>query len=65
MTLPQISVSERLATAFSDMPSDLPVAMADMCDAVLMDVAGLCVAVRNSDYVQAVLREPQNPACAR
>ena len=61
MTLPQISVSERLATAFSRMPPDLPVAVADMCDAVLMDVAGLCVAVRNSDYVQAALRATAEP----
>jgi 2-methylcitrate dehydratase PrpD len=36
-----------------------------MCDAVLMDVAGLCVAVRHSDYVQAVLRASGEPgACS-
>ena len=35
-----------------------------MCDAVLMDVAGLCVAARHSDYVQAVLRGSGEPgAC--
>ena len=56
MTLPKLSVSEQLAAAFSAMPRTLPVAVADMCDAVLMDVAGLCVAARNSDYVQAALR---------
>ncbi len=56
MTLPQVSVSEQLAAAFAGMPAALPVAMADMCDAVLMDVAGLCVAARNSDYLQAALR---------
>src|SRR5260370_23346467 len=56
MTLPKLSVSERLAAAFSAMPLTLPVAVASMCDAVLMDVAGLCVAARNSDYLQAALR---------
>src|SRR2546423_14998723 len=38
------------------MPPILPVAVTGMCDAVLMDVAGLCVAARHSDYVQAALR---------
>jgi 2-methylcitrate dehydratase PrpD len=56
MTLPKLSVSERLATAFADMAPTLPIAVAGMCDAVLMDVAGLCVAARNSDYLQAALR---------
>src|SRR6266700_5840593 len=56
LTLPLLSVSEQLAAAFSDMPPTLPAAVAGMCDAVLMDVAGLCVAARNSDYVQAALR---------
>ena len=32
-----------------------------MCDAVLMDVAGLCVAARNSDYLQAALHATAEP----
>ena len=56
MSLPERSVSERLATAFCAMPATLPAAVTDMCDAVLMDVAGLCVAARHSDYVRATLR---------
>ena len=32
-----------------------------MCDAVLMDVAGLCVAARNADYVQAAVRATAEP----
>ena len=64
MTLPPLSVSERFAAAFSDMPPTLPAAVVGMCDAVLMDVAGLCVAARNSDYVQAALRATAEPgAC--
>ena len=61
MTLPQCSVSEQLASAFSAMPSSLPVDVAKMCDAVLMDVAGLCVAARHSDYLQAALHATAEP----
>src|SRR5262249_32899062 len=56
LTLPKISVSEQLAAAFGAMPAALPVAVTGVCDAVLMDVAGLCVAARRTDYVQASLR---------
>ncbi|TMG80546.1 MAG: MmgE/PrpD family protein, partial [Betaproteobacteria bacterium] len=46
------------------MPPTLPAAVAGMCDSMLMDVAGLCVAARNSDYVQATLRATAEPgAC--
>ena len=65
MTLPKVSVSEQLAAAFSAMPPTLPAAVADICDAVLMDVAGLCVAARNSDYVRAALRATREPGPAR
>ena len=64
MSLPKVSVSEQLAAAFSAMPPALPASVAAMCDAVLMDVAGLCVAARNSDYVRAALRASEEPgAC--
>src|SRR5450631_3212517 len=61
MTLPNVSVSQQLAAAFSGMPPTLPPAVAGMCDSVLMDVAGLCVAARNSDYLQAALRASAEP----
>jgi 2-methylcitrate dehydratase PrpD len=64
MTLPERSVSEQLATAFSGMSPVLPGAVTGMCDAVLTDVTGLCVAARNSDYLQAALRATAEPgAC--
>ena len=64
MSLPERSVSEQLAEAFCDMAATLPAAVTGMCDAVLMDVAGLCVAARHSDYVQAALRATAEPgAC--
>ena len=61
MALPKLSVSEQLAAAFCGMPSTLPIAVAAMCDAVLTDVAGLCVAARNSDYLQAALHASAEP----
>src|SRR5438128_1693515 len=61
MSLPKISVSEHLAAAFSSMPRTLPTSMAAMCDALLTDVAGLCVAARNSNYVRAALRATAEP----
>ena len=61
MPLPQRSVSEQLASAFSTMPYALPADVANMCDAVLMDVAGLCVAARNSDYLQSALHATAEP----
>jgi 2-methylcitrate dehydratase PrpD len=59
--LPKVSVSEQLAAAFAAAPATLDAAVATMCDAVLMDVAGLCVAARNTDYVQATLRASDEP----
>lgn len=58
--LPKISASEQLAAAFAAMPQTLPAAVTSMCDAVLMDVAGLCVAARHTDYVQATLRASED-----
>ena len=64
MTLPRYSISEQLAAAFTGVPPTLPVAITDICDAVLMDVTGLCVAARQRDYVQAALRASAEPgAC--
>jgi len=61
MTLPSISVSQRLAVAFAGQTAALPPAVAQLCDAVLMDVTGLCVAARHSDYVRAVLQASAEP----
>lgn len=64
LALPKTSVSEQLAAAFAGMPPILPVAVTAMCDSLLMDVAGLCVAARETDYVQASLHATaQTGAC--
>jgi 2-methylcitrate dehydratase PrpD len=46
------SISERLADA---VPTAIPDAMRDLVEKLLIDVAGLCVAARKSDYVRAAL----------
>ena len=61
MMLPALSVSERLAAAFADRASTLPVAVQDICEAVLIDVVGLCVAARNTDYARAALGASGEP----
>jgi 2-methylcitrate dehydratase PrpD len=64
MPLPKISVSEQLAAAFSSMPAALPAKVTTMCDAVMTDVAGLCVAARHADFVQASVKATSEPgAC--
>jgi len=58
------SVSEQLAAAFARTPATLPAAIAATCDALLVDIAGLCVAARNQDYVQAALNaSAESGAC--
>ncbi len=54
--LPAVSVSEKLAKSFAAMPAQLPLSMRVMCDSLLIDVVSLCVAARNTDYVNAVFR---------
>jgi 2-methylcitrate dehydratase PrpD len=53
--LPAISVSEHLAAVFAGAPT-IPPTVAGMCEALLMDLVGLCIAARNTDYVRAVVR---------
>ena len=47
------SISERLADALRSIPS--PPAMRELVERLLIDVAGLCVAARSTDYVRAAL----------
>ena len=58
------SVSQALAAAFDRAPPALPQALVDVCEAVLIDVAGLCVAARDTEYVRATLAASGEPgAC--
>ena len=54
--MPEATLSERLAewgAALS--PGDIPAGMAAKTEAILVDVVGLCLAARRTDYVASVL----------
>ena len=50
------SVSERLVDCVAGLTADqIPPAIRARTEELLIDIAGLCVAARNTDYVKAVL----------
>src|SRR5262245_17201968 len=54
--LPKISVAEHLADTVVTLDAgSLPAAVRRTCEDLLIDVAGLCVTVREADYIQASL----------
>jgi 2-methylcitrate dehydratase PrpD len=49
------SAAEALAEkVFALSPEDLPAEVRQRCQSLLIDVAGLCIAARNSDYIKAL-----------
>ncbi|KQT61896.1 2-methylcitrate dehydratase [Aureimonas sp. Leaf460] len=51
------TLSERLAAWGAGLsPSDVPEAMREKTEAILIDVVGLCLAARDTDYVESVRR---------
>ena len=54
--LPEVSVSEDLANKFQHAVQSIPPSMDKLCDALLIDTVGLCVASRNQDYLQSLIR---------
>jgi len=55
------SVSEQLAAAFDGTPDELPQSLLGICESVLVDVAGLCIAARDTDYARATLDASGEP----
>ncbi len=65
--LPKISVAEHLAdTVVALDAGKLPAAVRRTCEDLLVDVAGLCVTVREADYIKASLKgwEDDGPCTA-
>ena len=55
-TLPAVSVAEKLAERIAAVdPARLPQATRTKCEDLAVDVVGLCLTVRNADYVKATL----------
>ena len=46
------SLSEKI---FDKVPRKIPAGMRETCEKLLVDVAGLCVAARNTDYAKSAL----------
>jgi len=60
-----MSVAERLAERIAAVdPMRLPAAVRETCERLLMDVTGLCVAARDTDYVKAALAAWPDPGPA-
>ncbi|MGE0559551.1 MAG: hypothetical protein AB7O69_14915, partial [Burkholderiales bacterium] len=54
--LPEIAIAERLADQAAALTADqLPQAVRARAEELLVDVIGLCVAARNTDYVRAIV----------
>ena len=55
--LPDVAVAEHLAERIAAVEAgSLPAAVRARCEETLIDVVGLCIAARNEDYVQSVLK---------
>jgi 2-methylcitrate dehydratase PrpD len=54
--LPEVAVAEHLAERIAAFDATkLPAAVREKCDALLIDVIGLCLTARNEDYVKSTL----------
>ena len=58
------TVAESIAATIASLPRTTPLAMVATCRSLLIDIAGLCLAARHSDFMQATLAATDEPgAC--
>ena len=61
---PSSTIAEQIAAVIASLPRTTPPAMETICRSLLVDVAGLCIAARHSDFMQATLAATDEPgAC--
>ena len=61
---PAPTVAEQMAGVIAALPRGAPAAMDTVCRSLLVDIAGLCIAARRSDFMQATLAATDEPgAC--
>ncbi|GAB3646434.1 MmgE/PrpD family protein [Ramlibacter alkalitolerans] len=60
-TPPDKTVAERLAQGIAALPAGAPGAMRAVCRSLLMDVGGICIAARHTDFVRATLSASDDP----
>ena len=55
------TVSEQIATVIAALPRATPPAMERICQSLLIDVTGICISARQSDFMQATLAATDEP----
>jgi 2-methylcitrate dehydratase PrpD len=58
---PTRSISEQLAMGIAQLPRATPTATRTACQSLLIDVAGICIAARSSDFMQSTLAATDEP----
>ena len=59
-----ITVSEKIATVIAQLSRTTPPATMAVCNSLLIDVTGICISARNSDFMQSTLAATDEPgAC--
>src|SRR5258706_2530243 len=49
------TVSEQLVAIIAGLPRATPVAVETICRSLLIDIAGICISARHSDFMQSTL----------
>ena len=57
---PQFTVAERLAAVIADL-GEAPVVLQPVVRSLLIDVAGLCLAARHTDFMRATVQASDDP----
>ena len=60
-TASDITVAERLAQGIAGLPAGTPAAMRQVCRSLLVDIAGLCIAARHTDFMRATAAAGDDP----
>ena len=55
------TVSERLARVITALPRSTPAALEAVCKSMLIDVTGICISARQSDFMQSTLAATDEP----
>ena len=60
-TDPTLTVSEKIAAVIAQLSRTTPRATEAVCQSLLIDVAGICISARHSDFMQATLGATDEP----
>ena len=60
-----LTVAEQVAHVIAGLPDGTPPAMQAVCQSLLVDITGLCIAARHSDFMQATFAATDEPGACR